>query len=208
MRTSSGFKSVHQHLNSFAILAGLVLLTVTWPAEAEIVYTPANINIGENGSYNLDLNNDGVTDFVISTNQSQVTCALGHTGLYDTVTETPASGNGAEGSSPAKLTDGKQIGPAQTFYGGTGTLAWLQSCQFLTGGDNWIDEQYCGYDCYHPKGLKGYLGLVFQIDGETHYGWALLSVKVSAPKSAATVTLTGYAYETTPAVPIKAGQKE
>lgn len=135
-------------------------------------------------------------------------CAFGHTGLYDTVAESLVSGNGAEGSPPTNLKEGFQIGPSETFYGGAGTMAWLQSCQFVTGGGNWIDEQYCGYDCYHQKGLLGYLGLMFQIDGETHYGWALLSVGVVPNKAKPQVLVTpyGYAYETTPGVPINAGQ--
>jgi hypothetical protein len=41
-----------------------------------------------------------------------------------------------------------------------------------------------------------YLGLKFQIKGNTHYGWARLNVKVS--KTTITATLTGYAYEDHP----------
>ncbi len=42
-----------------------------------------------------------------------------------------------------------------------------------------------------------YLGLKFQIKGETHYGWARLNVSVRAQGGVnITATLTGYAYET------------
>jgi hypothetical protein len=47
---------------------------------------------------------------------------------------------------------------------------------------------------------SGYLGLRFQIDGQTFYGRAFLTVGTD------TATLTGYAYENTPGTPINAGQ--
>jgi hypothetical protein len=211
MKTSSGPESVRRCIKgvaTFTILVGLVLLAVVWPAEAEIVYTPAHVKITENSSYNLDLNKDGVTDFIISTSQSQHTCPFGHIGLKDAVAETPVSGDGAESSPPAKLKLDDKIGPSETFYGGTGTMAWLEDCEFVTGGGNWIHDENCGYDCNHLKGLKGYLGLTFQIDGETHYGWALLSVSLTPKTTQVVVTLEGYAYETVADMPINAGQEK
>jgi hypothetical protein len=76
------------------------------------------------------------------------------------------------------------------------------------GGGTWLDEQNCGYGCFRQKGLEGYLGLMFQIEGETYYGWALLSMIVTAKgaKPKVVVTLKGYAYQTTPGVPIDAVQ--
>jgi hypothetical protein len=207
-----------QHLNRFAIatiVVGIGLLAVAWPAEAQIVYTPTNITIGLNSSYNLDLNNDGVTDFIISTSQSKGFCApyLSHS-VTNTLAETPVSGNGAAGSSPTNLEKGDQIGPSQTFYGGMGTMAWFNSCFVQgvvgsysfdgTGGDNWMGYESCGDYCLIPIGLKGYLGLTFQIDGETHYGWALVSVSNKVLQ----IRLKGYAYETIANMPINAGQKK
>jgi len=212
--TSTLPESVRHYLNGLSIaiiLAGVGLLALASPTEAQIVYTPVDVTIGENSSYNLDLNNDGVTDFIISTNQSAQRCpgpGGGHYGVYDTVAETPASDNGAEGSPPARLQNEGEIGPSQAFYAGTGTMAWARLlCANLDGGgDNWIDEQSCGFYCASVTGLKGYLGLMFQINGETHYGWALLRVEIQT--NDVIVILKGYAYETTPGMPIKAGQTE
>jgi hypothetical protein len=70
MGTSSVANSALQHLSRFAIASifvGVGWLALAHPALAQIVYTPTDITIGPNTSYNLDLNNDGVTDFVIST---------------------------------------------------------------------------------------------------------------------------------------------
>lgn len=53
-----------------------------------------------------------------------------------------------------------------------------------------------------------HLGLQFQINGETHFGWARFNVRFhkGAPKDRTwEAQLTGYAYETTPNKLIKAG---
>ncbi len=47
-----------------------------------------------------------------------------------------------------------------------------------------------------------YLGLKFMIGSEVHYGWARMTVG----KHFSHVVVTGYAYETIPNRPIKAGQ--
>jgi hypothetical protein len=205
MRTSRGPVSGRQRLGRFALAALLAgCVSAARPAEAEIVFTPADITIGENSSYNLDLNNDGVTDFIISTSQSSITCPFNHISFYDTVAETPASGNGAEGSPPVRLIKGGEIGPSQTFYGSAGTMAWLQGCDFITGGDSWIESQI-GYGA-PPIPLTGFLGLELQLNGETYYGWAWLSVSLKTSPHNLLVTLKGYAYQNTPGVPINAGE--
>jgi len=50
-----------------------------------------------------------------------------------------------------------------------------------------------------------YLGVKFEIKGQTHFGWARLNVQVQLPLTI-TATLTGYAYETIPNKPIMAGK--
>jgi len=205
MRTSSGFcqiaskfpESIGRRLNRFVIatiLAGVGLLALARPAAAEIVYTSTDIKIGANSSYSLDLNNDGVRDFTIWTHFSGPPPPPCKPWTYSAfVDETPASGNGAENSSsPARLKEGDQIGPSQTFYGSTGAMAYAydDACPGGQGpghGGKWLNA-------------SGYLGLMFQINGETHYGWAQLKVGDD------TATLTGYAYETIAGTAINAGQ--
>ncbi|MFY9845776.1 MAG: hypothetical protein WA718_13220 [Terriglobales bacterium] len=196
-------KSVRQCLDRFAvfavatIFAGVGLLASPRPTAAEVVYMPTNITIGPNASYNLDVNNDGVTDFTITTKYSDFKCGMGEKGAHSyhlSVFETPASGNGAEGKGnrPANLINGDQIGPSQKFSKVKGIMAyWDVYCPPQTGssGGSWLNS-------------SGYLGLSFQIEGQTYYGWAYLTVGED------TATLTGYAYESTPGVPINAGQTE
>jgi hypothetical protein len=177
----------------FAIATILVvgLLALAWPAAAQIVYTPVNITITE-GSYKLDLNNGGVTDFTIAVHSGQMKTQYCGIASHYVVEETPSSDNGAESSPPAELVTGDQIGSSQTFYAGRGILLsnHRSSCHSHSKG-NWV------------IGEPGYLGLMFQISGQTYYGWASLTVV-----GGGSATLTGYAYESTPGMPINAGQTE
>ena len=183
---SRSYGAARQRLSRFAIaamLAGVGLLALVSPSQAEVVYTKVNITIYE-GTYNLDLNGDGVTDFTIRSVQCKSHCLW-----Y--VTETPASGNGALLGPLAK---GDEIGPDQTFDGATGYLeeiTWpCYTCHFECTGP------WCG-------GQSGYLGLSFQLNGETFYGWAELG-----EIGGGAVPLLGYAYETIPGKAITAGKKK
>jgi hypothetical protein len=49
-----------------------------------------------------------------------------------------------------------------------------------------------------------YLGVTFQMDGATHYGWIRLTV--GSARRPLTATITGYAYETVAGQGIQAGQ--
>jgi len=51
-----------------------------------------------------------------------------------------------------------------------------------------------------------YLGLAFQLNGKTHFGWARLTVNIKKQGLRIKAVLTGYAYETEPDTPIIAGQ--
>ena len=93
------------------------------------------------------------------------------------------------------MSAGAKIGPGATFYKSEALMA---SVYYGGGGLNlggkWVDKT--GY----------YLGLRFQINGETHYGWARMNVQVNTTKLTVSSRITGYAYETTPNKPIAAGQ--
>jgi hypothetical protein len=68
-RTANLSESVHQQLSMYALAAGAAgvsALALVPPADAKIIYTKTNTQILANTPYNLDVNNDGTTDFVIS----------------------------------------------------------------------------------------------------------------------------------------------
>lgn len=88
------------------------------------------------------------------------------------------------------LKDGDVIGPPT--YPGQGTLLYIK------------ESEGPGIECGKWGRSKRYLGLAFQINGETYYGWALLEIDISAGGA----KLKGYAYETVAGMPIDAGQTE
>jgi hypothetical protein len=215
MKRSSGSRktasrlsqSVHRQLTMYAIAAVVAvvgILALAQPVEAKIVYTPANIQIGENQHYFLDLKNNGVTDFTIrnvfSLRKGQ--CPTNED-RYDYLAESPAQGNGTvlANSWATALSRGVEIGPNQIFGSGDEEMA-NASVRFV----------YRAFQCAPFQRMNGpwvnvsnrYLGLEFRIKGKTHYGWARLSVQVGYADINA--TLTGYAFETIAGKSIKAGQ--
>src|SRR5271166_6553728 len=68
--------SLHRQLNMYTLAAGATgvsVLALAQPADAKIVYTPANIRIPQNGSVQLDLNNDGIPEFSVKNLYQYVT---------------------------------------------------------------------------------------------------------------------------------------
>jgi hypothetical protein len=189
-------ESVHQRLNMYALAAsaaGVGILASAVPAEARIVYTPAHHVIGEGGHYLLDINHDGITDFTL---RAQITHTTQYSGFYESIWAAPAVGNGVEGwtgGAPwaSALKAGGRIGSQQYF---PGKVMAFYCYPFCSGGPSgsWVNVN------------KRYLGLSVKVNGKIHYGWARLNVKVHG--SSIVGTLTGYAYETVPGKPIKAGQ--
>jgi hypothetical protein len=60
-----------------------------------------------------------------------------------------------------------------------------------------------------PNGVDSYIGLVFQIGGQLHYGWALVNpayTSTGAFSGEAETQVKAFAYETTPGADILAGQ--
>ncbi len=172
--------------------AGVGLLALAQPAHGEIVYTAANVVISAQGLriYPLDLRNDGTTDFFLDATFKE---SIDTSGGTSRIRVSPVQGNGAVGygGSAADLMGGQPIGNARKFDGRVlGTLRTFIGTEFRFHG-NWANV------------TNRYLGLKFQIDGETHFGWARLTM---LGKNPLTATLTGYAYETIANTPIIAGK--
>lgn len=180
-----------------ASAVGVALLACAPLAEAKVVYTQtrASIGGGVDGRYNLDLNDDGVVDFGIGF------CSCEPEADAITVSSMRNVGNMAIEQpgfsySAAALFSGAPIGPKQAFkfvYGG-GAMQ-LAGAGYSTSGKPTSFGPWLGV-------TGRYLGLKFMINGEVHFGWARMTVG----KRLSHVVLTGYAYETIPNRPIKAGQ--
>jgi hypothetical protein len=193
---------LERQLNSYALAAsaaGVAMLALTQPAQAKIVYTRAHEVFGRYGlhSYTLDLNHDGIGDFVLNwqgnaTDLRQYLWASGNGKRNEVLGQ--GAGSTFRATYASALKAGTSIGTKDKFHehgimvrmvGGT------QSDYEVSGG-NWANVN------------NRYLGLKFWIKGKVHYAWARLSVKCQL--TGITALLTGYAYETIANKPIIAGQ--
>jgi hypothetical protein len=177
-----------------ASTAGVSLFALGQRAEAEIVYTPTHQNIGLNTPLNLDLNNDGITDFQIWNKYSNRLALEAKLGIRPMLVENRIAGNSEYA---AALPGGVSIGGDARFpTKGDGIMVWW----FYSFSSTVCCGSYGSW-----RNVKNrYLGLKFSVNGEIHYGWARLNVVFRPPNI--TATLTGYAYETEPNQAIAAGQ--
>jgi hypothetical protein len=168
--------------------AGVGLLALGVPAEGRVVYTPDNQQIRPNVGLSLDLNHDGITDFVFSNFFSSASSFLNFAiAPVNPSNEIFSTGGGGVPVFAAALPAGKKIGPDGKFH------------KAKSYGDEMASAR-CQGPWVHAR--EKYLGLKFVIEGEVHFGWARLNVNCGSPIKA---TLTGYAYETDADEPIVAG---
>lgn len=166
--------------------------------ESVIVFTDIEPDFtGEDfgDSYNLDLNNDGIIDFIITSASNDDWEWLG-------ISQDSNTGNGIVSVEPwftytLPLNSGQEIYNLREYrngeFYGAGALFSIGDCYHGGGKD-------CSYNWENK--VDKYLGLKFSINEETHYGWALLDIK-----SLTHWVIREYAYNATPNKPILAGQK-
>ena len=180
--------------------AGVGLLAAASPATAEVVYTPAHI-VFSGGAVPIDLNHDGVNDFVLSIYNFLV--SQSGNGRRLRVVGAAQNGvlcSGSSGYPPLALKAGYRIGSREIY--GTFDRRGAPAVNVI----DLKDETYVG----GPFANAGdrFLGLKFKVNGETHYGWALIRVGAGLVGSHAAIkaTLLGYAYDTVAGQAIGAGQ--
>lgn len=205
-RISSGLSDSVQHqLKMYTLAAsaaGVSLLALAPQAEAKIVYTKTHQVIGYNGIYDIDLNHDGIVDFLvqqIGTTQSTTTLQLSRWLFVKAALGNAIAGNGNYASA---LKAGAEIGSGGQFINGASngaTMAFVSVFSNFSTHRHRTDGDWANLN-------NRYLGLKFKIEGKFHYGWARFSVQAGDGKI--TGTLTGYAYETVANRPIRAGQTE
>jgi len=175
-----------------ATAAGVSLVALIQPAEGKIIYTKSNRSILPNGTLRIDLNHDGIADFVLKDPRSTSTAG----GSFNQLSAAPAHArNGVWGHTntftayASALSANVRIGPKGQFLKKSGLMA----ASSVSGGVH----RDGNFSCTGPWAnvQNRYLGLKFQIKGKTHFGWARLSVACSAGNVSIDGTLTGYAYE-------------
>lgn len=182
-------------LLAYSSAAGAIM-AVGQTANAQIVYTdvdPDETVVG--ASYNLDLNNDGTTDFILTqgsfyTGWSTVRILpQGGAGFISTQYP-PASGWGTYTFAQALSTD-DPINSGATFNSSSANSTMSLGFFGSIGAGPFLGQS------------EKFLGLRFTLDGGStyHYGWA----RVSMDASGAAVTIHDYAYESTADTEILAG---
>jgi hypothetical protein len=195
--------NTEKKLLGYAALAGasgVGILALVQPAEAEVVFTPAHQIIGV---FQLDLNGDGIVDFIFEVRTSNT--------LISSYAKVLVFGGSGAGNSNqiwgglrnyvSALPPGVEVGPNRRFA----------ASHTLMGIVRYFEGSGTGYGGpWAPKGGERkdrFVGLKFVIDGQIHYGWARFNVRIRPPnKGILEAVLTGYAYETDVNTPLETGQ--
>jgi hypothetical protein len=196
-------KSFLDRLGVYAVAAtaaGVGAIATSEPVEASVVYTSAHTQIF--GTIPLDLNNDGIPDF----NFIRQSTYLGRSGFSSTVVAPVNAANRIEGDGKIRFNRGHVVSalalPANSVVGTNVHAFHPAGSKFMRG--YWFEigtvNRYRSVTGAWANGVKGvsdrYLGLAFTVNGETHFGWARLSVPPLNHQFSVGTTLTGYAYET------------
>lgn len=163
-----------------ASAAGVGMLALAKPAEAKVVYTPANIAV--NSSVLIDLNNDGIADFELIRFEG-----YGHSLFLAMGPQVKGNAIRSNGGGAACGFFGVPVGAGEKF----GTTSYFGHGVYMARFFQYSHSSFTGP---WANATNRYLGLRLVIDGQTHYGWA----RVTATQDLHNVVLTGYAYETTP----------
>jgi hypothetical protein len=178
------------------IYAFITLLFSYLCANAQIVYTDVNPDITSTGTYNLDLNNDGITDFIIAHTTSTATHQPCGTRTSNFIKITPQGSNAiiSSGNFPVKLSNGSTINSSSLTWNNTANQVLTESFwNIITCQSYIISEWYSVVD--------GYLGFKLILNNNTYYGWARLNTT-----AASTFTIQDYAFNSIPNQPILAGE--
>jgi hypothetical protein len=214
-----------------AMATGVSLVAMAMPAEAEVVYTPANTNLPVNGgAVLLDLDHNGVADFAFW--NLRFTSGTGFRSSHRTVLNlyvgcAPAGstcqnqGNEIWGRGvgsrycrfASALPAGVHVGPNKSYFQQSPKINSLVPSPVARMAKFALYYSYQGYPAASATygqwmfTNERYLGLQFMISGQVHYGWARVAVTAfrDFENNNITATLTGYAYETIPDKPIITG---
>jgi hypothetical protein len=196
-----------------AAAAGVSMLALAQPADAEVVITRKNIPIPL-GSYDtgtfpvpIDLNHDGINDFSFSLSSFAY-----HS--FDAALEVRALTGGEvvgnEGKFPrpyaSALVRGAKIGPPAHFSAGAAGSATIARSHGEDINSTFYSRKTYGKWGGNPP--NRYLGVKFLIDGEIHYGWVRLTVIWGPHRNDISATITAYAYESVANKPTFAGIPE
>ena len=164
---------------------GALSLAIAGVADAtgQIVYTDVDPDFvgGAGDTFAIDFDGDGTDDINI---------VQSNNGNYELVQAAPAAGNGVIAASNAGYFYASNLAYGDAISAGAGSFRSFGS---FCAGVGYAGSQFCGTG-------EGYIGVEFDVSGNTHYGWVRVSVGDSS-----NYTVLDYAYESTPDAAIAAG---
>lgn len=175
-------RNFRRRLQAYSALGGAFLLTAPGAHSAVVPTDPADTTIGPGQTFDVDLDNNGTPEVQLRIASSQ--------NAYGT----PLNGAALTGSGgatfcyPFKMSSGAAIGTTGAFACTTGVTFHSLNYGSSSFG-NWV-----------PAPAIGYLGVRFDIGGQTHYGWIHLQ-----GVSSTSITVTSWAYDDQPDTEINAG---
>ncbi|MFN0275210.1 MAG: T9SS type A sorting domain-containing protein [Chitinophagales bacterium] len=203
-------------LAAYSALAGGFLFSGL-QAQAQLVYTDIDpdetIGIGDN--YELDLNDDGNTDFEFIINTFTIPSFFYTTGtgglMFDAIIPRmlvyPDGGNSVNASTiagsastfayPYAMNNGDIVDDDLNFKSNSLQFLglYLSVADYPSAGDVYPFANYGNW----PNKSNKFMGLKFEVDGETHFGWVRLSM------SDLEITIDDYAFDATPETAIETG---
>lgn len=194
-----------------ALAAGVGLLSMAQPAASEVVVTHKSIPILPryiiSTDVPLDINGDGITDFSFGlTSFGPYSYKIGNLSFVN------KSGNAAMAKGEALKTPlvdallrGALVGPSDKFNGAPNLL--IQQTYDVEHNNSYCND-HKAYGHWGGNNPDRFVGVRFQINGQTHYGWVRLTVQHSTVLkgcSEISATITAYAYETVANKPITVG---
>jgi hypothetical protein len=187
-----------------AAAAGVSMLALAQPADAEVVVTKANLPFTYLQSVSLDLNQDGIADFRFSIHLYDDFSFSSRVGVIPLAGANVVASPGLRGPYASALVRGAKIGPSAHFSSSSRFDSGAVAVERIRGSSRGAIHLYGNWEGSLPN---RFLGVKFLIDGATHYGWVRLTLMIhhSSPISG---TITGYAYETVADKRILAGVTE
>jgi hypothetical protein len=187
-------------------------------AHAQLVYTDIDPDetIGIGDSYELDLNDDGNTDFQFTINTFTIPSFFYTTGtaglMFDAVIPRmlvyPDGGNSVNASTvsgvygstfayPYVMDNGDVVDDDLNFKSNSTQFMgiYLSVADFPAEGSVYPFANYGNW----PNKSNKFMGLKFEVDGETHFGWVRLSVNDLE------IEIDDYAFNATPETAVETG---
>ena len=201
-------------LKSFSLSSLFIGSIFSLTSNAQIVYTDVNPDITTSGSYNLDLNNDGIIDFVIQHTSGTVNGkgnCKGQSAISHYIKVTPLNNNQVldTGGNPKRMFASSIINSTQSSWSSQANqlmISYEPKCTYFCF---WGQCYYTLMPTANGQWLTpvedGFLGLRLNYGGHSYFGWVRIDIS-RISYGAENFTIEEYAIKSNADQAILAGQ--